>query len=334
MNIITKLKKSKLTGRGGAGFSTYTKWLMVKNAKNAKKYVVCNASEGEPGILKDGYILENFAEEFINGMKIAIDFLKAEKGILYINPDYYKKFYKNLTKIIGKTPIELFEKSHRAGYIGGEETSLLNHIEGKIIEPRLRPPFPTTNGLYGYPTLVNNVETFYAVSLIDKNKYQNKRFYTINGDCLWTGVYEFSENWTIEKILKQTKNYPDFDFFVQVGGDGSGEVLNSKQLKKQVSGAGSITIYSKLKYKPLDLIKKWVNFFKCESCGQCVPCREGTYRLKEILNSPKPNWKKFNDLLENLNNTAFCALGGSVPVPINSYIKNVLQNNKSISYFQ
>jgi len=327
MNIVNKLKKAKLIGRGGAGFPTYLKWEMVENAKNTKKYVVCNASEGEPGILKDGYILENFPEEVINGMKIAIDFLKAEKGILYINSNYYKKFSKNLIKIINKLPIELFKKSNKAGYIGGEETSLLNHIEGKIIEPRLRPPFPTINGLYGCPTLINNVETFYAVSLIDKNEYKNKRFYTINGDCLLTGVYEFLENWTIEKILKQTKNYPNFDFFVQVGGDGSGEILNSKQLKKQVSGAGSITVYSKIKYKPIDLIKKWINFFKCESCGQCVPCREGTYRLKEILNSPQPDWKKFSDLLKNLDDTAFCALGGAVSIPVNSYIKNVLNSD-------
>ena len=114
--------------------------------------------------------------------------------------------------------------------------------------------------------MINNVETFYAVSLILADKYDHKRFYTINGDCLWTGVYKFDENWTIEKILKTSKNYPDFDFFVQVGGDASGEVLNKNQLDRKVSGSASITVYSLYKHKPLELMKKWINFFVNESC--------------------------------------------------------------------
>ncbi len=327
MVILNKIKKANLVGRGGACFPTVVKWDMVKKAEGDKKYVICNASEGEPGIKKDGYILEHYPERVIDGMKIAIDFLGAEKAYIYINHKYHKKFVKKLKKLIGNMPIELFIKPINSGYIGGEETSAINAIEGRRVEPILRPPFPITNGLYGCPTLVNNVETFYDVSLIVAGEYENKRFYTINGDCLWIGVYELPEDWTIEKVLKQTKNMPKFAFFAQVGGDASGEVLNSKQLKQPVSGAGSITVYSIKKYQPKKLIIGWLDFFLNESCGQCTPCREGIYRLKEIMQSPKPGWQLFNDLLNNLDETSFCGLGCVVPVPIRSYVENVLVNS-------
>jgi len=337
MNIINKIKKAGLVGRGGACFPVADKWEMVKKAKGDKKYVVCNASEGEPGVKKDGYILEHFAERLIGGIKIAIDFLGAKKGYIYINHKYYKKFNKSFKKIIisppfssskgegvNGLPIEFFIKPIDSGYIGGEETSILNAIEGKRVEPRLRPPFPPTNGLWDCPTLINNVETFYDVSLVDKGEFRNKRFYTLGGDCLHEGVYELSDNYTIEKILKETGNWPKFPFFVQVGGDASGEVLGEKQLKQQVSGAGSITVYSIIKHKPKDLIKNWLDFFLNETCGQCTPCREGIYRLLEIIQSPDPDWKLFSDLLNNLEETSFCGLGCVAPIPIRSYIQNVL----------
>jgi len=219
-------------------------------------------------------------------------------------------------------------KPHKAGYIGGEETSAINAIEGKRIEPRLRPPFPPTSGLWGFPTLVNNVETFYDVSLIAAGKYKNKRFYTINGDCLNTSVYELPEKWTIEKVLKETKNYPDFEFFVQAGGDASGEVLSEKQLNRRVEGAAAITVYSIIKHEPINLIKKWLDFFYSNSCGQCVPCREGLYRLKEIINEKDPNWRMFSDILDVMHETSFCGLGCVAPFPIITYVENVLSKQK------
>ncbi|MCX6796811.1 MAG: hypothetical protein NTW06_04950, partial [Candidatus Falkowbacteria bacterium] len=213
------------------------------------------------------------------------------------------------------TKIELFKKDHSAGYVGGEESTAINHIEGKRIEPRLRPPFIATVGLWNYPTLVNNVETFYDVSLVAADQYEHKRFYTINGDCLNTGVYQFPEDWTIEKILKETKNYPNFEFFVQIGGDASGIILNSKQLKQVASGAASITVYSIIKHKPIDLMRKWALFFSEESCGQCTACREGTYRLREALEIANFDWKLVDDLLNNLEETSFCGLGLVVSTP-------------------
>ena len=339
MNIINKIRKANLVGRGGGGFPTAMKWEMVKKVAGNQKYVVCNASEGEPGVKKDRYILENFGEKVIDGIKIAIDFLSAAshpnllslgegvKGYIFINHEYYKNFGEKLNKIITndkKYVIELFIKPDGSGYIGGEETSILNAIEGKRIEPRLRPPFPTTNGLWNCPTLINNVETFYNVSLVATDEYKKNRFYTVSGDCMSVGVYELSDNLTIEKILKKTNNYPKFDFFVQIGGDASGEVLNSKQLNRPAGGAGSITIYNSKKYKPEEMLKKWIGFFMNESCGQCTPCREGVFRLAKIINSNDLDWKLLEELLNNLDEASFCGLGSVVPTPIRSYRKNVM----------
>ncbi|MDD4332781.1 MAG: NADH-ubiquinone oxidoreductase-F iron-sulfur binding region domain-containing protein [Patescibacteria group bacterium] len=323
MSILNKIKKAKLVGRGGACFSTAIKWGMVKDVPGKRKFVVCNASEGEPGVKKDGYILENYPGRVIGGIKLAIDFLGAEKAYFYINHDYHKKYGNKLENAIGQLPIEFFIKPVGSGYIGGEESSLLNAIEGCRVEPRLRPPFPTTAGLFGCPTLINNVETFYNVSLVNDGEYKNKRFYTIGGESFKPGVYEFSDDETIEKILKMTKNYPDFPFFVQVGGDASGEVLNSKQLKNPASGAGLITVHNISKHQPKKLIKYWLEFFQKESCGQCTPCREGIYRLNEIINSEKIDWQLFFDVLNNLSETALCGLGMALPLPIKSYMKNV-----------
>ena len=324
MNILSKIKKAGLIGRGGACFPTAKKWEAVEKAKREKKYIVCNAAEGEPGVEKDGYILEKFPERVIDGIKIALDFLKAERAFIYINHKYYKKFFGNLTKLIGDYPIEFFIKPIDSGYIGGEESSILNIIEGKRTEPRLRPPFPVFSGLWGYPTLINNVETFYNVSLVKSGEYKKNRFYTIKGDCLRNGVFCYPENWTIEKILKETNNYPKFSFFVQIGGEASGVILNSKQLKQPAGGAGSITVYSEEKQKAENLIGKWLDFFLNESCGKCTPCREGIYRLKEIVSSPSPDWHLFRELLDNLEETSFCGLGCAVPWPVKSYINNVL----------
>jgi len=323
MDILSKIKQAGLVGRGGACFPVEKKWHAVKNAQGDKKYVVCNAAEGEPGVTKDGYILEHYSEKMIDGMNIAINFLSAEKAYIYLNYSYSKKLSKKLSFLLKDSKIEIFVKPIKAGYIGGEESAILNAIEGRRIEPRLKPPFPTTAGLWGYPTLINNVETFYNVSLVNAGKYEYKRFYTITGDCPFEGVFVLPDNLTIEKVLKQTNNYPKFTFFVQIGGLASGEVLNSSQLKRQVSGAGSIAVFSLAKNNFKKAVKGWLNFFVNESCGECTPCREGVYRLNEIFMKEKIDWELFNGLLDNLSDTSICALGGSVAVPIKSFIKNV-----------
>jgi NADH:ubiquinone oxidoreductase subunit F (NADH-binding) len=330
-NLLDKIKKVELVGRGGASFPVYLKWKTVKSEKSLEKYLVINGAEGEPGIYKDAYIINNYPEELMGGVKIASDFIKAKKIYFYLNKSLYdsKNKLNRIANSVGlKGKIVFFLKPVDSGYIAGEESTILNIIEGKNIESRLRPPFPACSGLFGAPTLINNIETIYNVYLVSKNKYQNKRFYSINFDKKNKGVYFLSENLSIKQILKETNNYPDYNFFVQIGGDASGEVLNSNQLNKKVDGAGSITIYNLEKHWPEKLLKYWLTFFRDNSCGKCTPCREGTYRLCEMFDNLSLNMRKekdFSDLCDNLFLSSFCALGTSAPIAVLSYFKNVYE---------
>ena len=331
MNILKKIEQAGLVGRGGGDFLVAEKWRTVADTPSSEKYIVCNAAEGEPGIKKDGHILENHPERVIEGMRLARKFLEHKnrelkvKSYIYINYYYFKKFEHDLKEFIKEEDdIEFFLKPDESGYIGGEESAILNILEKKRAEPRLRPPFPTTQGLWEAPTIVNNVETFYNVSLVNRDEYRGNRFYTIGGRARNKGVYCLPTNWTIEKILKQSGNYPKFSFFVQVGGDVSGKVWLDDQLKRKAGSAGSITIYKLKGHSPEKLIKKWLTFFVHESCGKCTPCREGVYQLVELMKKKKVNWHLLKDLLNNLDESSFCGLGKVVPVPISFYIKNIL----------
>jgi NADH:ubiquinone oxidoreductase subunit F (NADH-binding) len=324
-DIISKLKKSGLKGRSGSSFPTGLKWESVKNAKASKKYVICNAAEGEPEVFKDDYILKNYPDKVIEGMKIALKTIDHSSGYIYINKEYFKKYGNKLKKLIGKLPISIFLKKTEFGkYIGGEETSLIESIEGKRAEPRQKPPHPTQAGLFGYPTLVNNVETFYYVSKINENKYNNERFYCISGEVKNKGVFEFPEDWTIKKVLKETDNWPDFNFFVQVGGGAEGEIFLSKELDKPVKYLASIIVFN-LKTDPYSLMGKWVDFLMKGNCDKCVPCREGLYRLSEMIKKRKIDKNTLEDLFLVLEETSFCPLGRGATIPFKSLISKVLK---------
>ncbi|MDD3711236.1 MAG: NADH-ubiquinone oxidoreductase-F iron-sulfur binding region domain-containing protein [Patescibacteria group bacterium] len=338
MSIIKKIESACLIGRGGAGFPTHIKLQAVAKSKSKVRYLVINGAEGEPGIYKDGYIIKNHLKEFSQGVKIASDFIKAKKIYFYLNSKYYKLYNSAIIKEFNKAGLkgqfEIFKKPKEAGYIGGEESTILNIIEGQHLEPRLRPPFPTEKGLFGEPTLINNIETIYNIYLVSINKFSHQRFYSINLASKNIGVYSLPDDWSIAKVLRETGNYPDYKFFVQVGGDASGDVLNEKQLEQKVSGAGSITIYDLEKHQSLELIKYWLSFFVGHSCGQCAPCREGTYRLLELFEDISSSSKcqkdcllkankDFLDICENLSLSSFCALGVSAPIAVLSYFKNV-----------
>jgi len=321
MNIIEKLKKSELRGRSGSGFPAGLKWETIKNIKAPKKYVICNASEGEPGVLKDGFILKNYPEEVIEGIKIALKTLEAQKAYIYLRQDYYQKFRNKLKKIIGKSPIELFKK--KGGYLCGEETTLLESIEGKREEPRQKPPYPTEKGLFGCPTLINNVETFYYVAKIARGEYKKTRFYSLSGAIKNPGVYELPENWSIAKVLKETNNLPRGRFFVMAGGSRSGEILIRRELNQPVKGVGAIVVYNLKKTNPLSLIRDWADFFYKENCGKCVPCREGVYRLREILKKKKPDWLLLKAIFLVLKETSFCPFGKMVTNPFESLLSKI-----------
>jgi NADH:ubiquinone oxidoreductase subunit F (NADH-binding) len=328
MSLLAKIQKAGLVGRGGAEFPTATKWEFVKKAKGDKKYVICNASEGELGLFKDVGILEKHPEQVFRGMQLAMDFLGTKDAYFNFNKRYYEKLKKSIDALIKKYKkngytFTVFQEE--PSYIGGEETTLLNAIEGLRIQPRLKPPYPASAGLFGKPTLVHNVETLFNVAAVNDGTYEDKRFYCISGEVKKRGVYHLPANWSIKKVLEETKNIPTFDFFVQIGGSASGLVLNENQLDKHTMvGAGSIEVY-KASMKPIDLLTKWFKFYAEESCGKCTPCRVGSYNLyKLIKDAKKIPWKEISEIIDTMEKTSFCALGKSVAQPVRSYAKNVL----------
>ncbi len=335
--LIKLISEAGLVGRGGAAYPVAKKWQAVKEALKNKRfsYIVVNAAEGEPGVKKDGYILEHHLGEVVKGIDLADQFLgrnKVRRIYFFINHEYERAVAKELKKILAakkysllSAKLELITKPQELTYISGEESTILNIIEGRRTEPRLRPPYPTTSGLYGKPTLINNVETFYDVSLVAASKFKNERFYTVTGAVTKRGVYVLPSDLTIAEVLQKTDNLPKTEFFVQIGGGVSGEVLNQNQLDGPVTGAGSIMVYDKRLTDKAKLLKYWLSFYRQESCGNCTVCREGTYRLLELINEKEFNEPLFKEIISALEDSSFCALGRSIPVPIKSYFANILK---------
>ena len=327
MDIISKLKESGLTGRSGSGFPTGLKWETVKGAVADKKYIVCNGSEGEPDVSKDSFILENYPEEVVKGIKIALETIDNSSAYIYLKSDFYNKYKTVLEEMIGDFPIIIFKKV--GGYLAGEETCVCEVIEGKSPVPRIKPPYPSEAGLWGYPTLINNVETFYQVAQIAEDNYKGGRLYSIAGDVEKPGTYELLENMTIKQILQETGNLPDMNendeksFFIQAGGI-SGEILLPEELDQKLKGIGGIVVYDREKTDPMSLMKKWAEFFMAENCDKCTPCREGVYRINEMLKKEEIDKEKMDDFLFVLEQTSFCALGKGVAVPFRSLINKLL----------
>jgi len=327
-DIIDKIKKANLTGRGGASFAVHLKWQAVKDAHGQKTYIVCNGSEGELNVYKDKYILENHADEVINGIKIALQTFNNAQAIIYLNKKYYPKLNQKLKRLAGKSPITIYRKTGE--YIAGEETTLLEAIENKPHEPRIKPPYPAQKGLYGYPTLINNVETFYCISKIAKGQYKGEKFYSIVGDVRHPGTYVFPETATIKEIINRTHNWPKHglfmrseNFFVQAGGGATGEILLPKELGTHIKGVGSIIIYDRKKTDPYKLMETWADFFVKGNCDKCVPCREGSYRILEMIKHRKIDKQKLEELYFSLEQTSFCPLGKSIPTAFRSLIQKL-----------
>ncbi len=325
-DIISQIEKTNLLGRSGSMFPVAKKWKIVKESIAPKKYVICNASEGEIETYKDYFILKNFLEEVINGIKIALDFLGAEKGYIYLNKNYFDELAETI-KDLGGEKIEVVKKE--GGYIGGEETSILEAIEGRRPEPRIKPPYPSEKGLWGYPTLINNVESFYCVSKISKNEYNYTRFYSIYGDALNKGVFEFPEEITIRELLKETDNIPSFDYFLQVGGGGGGVIMLKEETGELIKNLASIIIYNKEETDPFLLMKNWAEFFLYGNCDKCTPCREGIYRIMEM--AKEKDFKEIDDIFFVLENTSLCPLGKVAVNPFRSLIEKIIYNKNGDS---
>jgi len=329
-DLLAKIEKARLVGRGGASFPVHLKWQRIKSLENPKKYVVCNASEGEPSVKKDWHILDNFTAEVFKGMVLTMSFLETKEAYLNINKDYYRKLKAKIDSLVAICQkkgylINIFEEE--PSYIGGETGALLNAIEGKKTEPRASSPSPSIAGIFGNPTLVHNVETFYDVARVAAGTFKPTRFSTLLG-VKNSGVYEVANTQKVAEILRETNNYPDFAFFVQVGGGASGEVMTAEQAKeRELIGCGSIEVFS-LKTKPQEFLSKLFSFYAKESCGKCTPCRDGSWQLKKIITELEQNsvipWNKISPIIQAMDKSSFCDLGRSIVLPFRSYAKNIL----------
>lgn len=324
-NAIEKIKDANLLGRGGAGFPTWIKWDAVKKQEQSGKkiYIIANGSEGEPGVFKDEYILQKYPYEFITGIQTALSTFKNSEAIIYLNHKYYDKYKKKLEKFCQDSPITFFRKTAR--YIAGDETALISHIEGKRDEPRVKPPYPAESGLYGMPTLVNNIETYYRVYQIIKGEYRDMTLYSISEGKRKKGVYEMPIKFSVRQVLEKTKNWPKYDFFIQYGGGAAGSIYLPDELDKPLPGAASIIIYDRKKTNPYKLMKYWATFYAEENCDKCTPCRESSMRILEMLRKNKIDKDKLEEMFVSMENSSFCPLGRGMSAPYKTLISKVMK---------
>jgi NADP-reducing hydrogenase subunit HndC len=357
--VIKELEKSGLRGRGGAGFPTGTKWKFVAKAPGNPKYVICNADESEPGTFKDRLILEGDPHSILESMTIAGYAIGASEGYIYIRGEYtlaQERFVNAIKQskemgflgehIFGTDfSFDIHVHSGAGAYICGEETALIESIEGKRGEPRARPPYPTTNGLWNKPTLVNNVETLANVTPILRNgadwyrkigtpSSPGTKVYTILGNVNNTGLIEVPMDITLREVIaiyaKGMKDDAPFKL-AQTGGSSGSIIPASLQdtpmdfdsfSKSGVAlGSGALLICND-DVCVVDLAKVLLNFFRVESCGKCNPCRIGNQRAYEILTNISEGTGTLKDLQDlqlisdNLYQLSNCGLGQTAGTPI------------------
>jgi NADH:ubiquinone oxidoreductase subunit F (NADH-binding) len=333
MNYLNKIKEANILGRGGAEFPAWRKWETAKNTESDVKYVICNSSEGELGLFKDLYIWRNHADKIFQGMKYAMECIGAKEAYIHINKDYYTELQNVLHQMINDEKWSEYKfhiSVEHPSYIGGEASTILNFIEKGKNQPRPKIHRTTIKGLFGKPTLVQNVETLYDIACAIEDDYDGQRFCGIFGDGVKNKfVVRHRNEATIAEILDMAGIKPEFDFFVQIGGSASGIVLNSKQLKDhKMTGAGAIEIFDKKKRNELVFLKRLFKFYSEESCGKCTPCREGTYQLytmvKDLKNTKDIPWTEIKKIRELMLKASFCGLGRGLNHPVETYIENVL----------
>lgn len=361
--VIDEIKKSGLKGRGGAGFPTGLKWGFVAKASGAQKYVVCNADESEPGTFKDRLVLEGDPHNIIEAMAIAGYAVGATEGYIYVRGEYelaQKRLSEAIQQarefgILGKDifgsgfDFNVHIHSGAGAYICGEETALIESIEGKRGEPRSRPPYPTTNGLWNMPTLVNNVETLANVAPIIRHgsdwyrkfgtpSSPGTKVYTILGNVNVTGLIEVPMGITLREVIaiyaKGMKNGKSFKL-AQTGGS-SGSIIPASLQDTPMDfdsfnragvalGSGALLICDE-DTCVVDLARVLINFFRRESCGKCTPCRVGTQRAYEILtriSEGRGQMKDLDEILSLSDNLALlsnCGLGQTAGTPLKDII--------------
>lgn len=362
--IIEELKKSGLRGRGGAGFPTGLKWSFIPRNLPGQKYVVCNSDEGEPGTCKDREILRNNPHQLIEGMAIAGYVTGATVGYNYIRGEFYEPINHFELALIEAQSAGLIGSNLRnsgidfnlycsigaGAYICGEETALLNSLEGKKGLPRFKPPFPANKGLYDCPTNINNTETYASVPpILEKGsswfknlgteKSGGTKLFCVSGHVNSPGVFEIGLGIPFKDLLAMAGGVRDNkNIKAVIPGGSSCKILTADEIMDlhmdyesiekagSMLGSGAVVILDEGTCM-VELLARLADFYYEESCGQCTPCREGTGWLSRTLNRILKGNGKIEDIdnlvrvSSNIEGNTICGLGDAAAWPVQSYIK-------------
>lgn len=351
--MLDDIKRSKLRGRGGAGYATGTKWQLCRNARGDTHYVICNADEGEPGTFKDRVLLSSYADTVFEGMTIAAWVVGSRQGLMYLRGEYRylleplqavlqsRREQGLLGKAIqGQEGFDFDIDIHvgAGAYVCGEESALIESLEGKRGTPRIRPPFPVEQGYLGQPTVVNNVETFCAATHIAVNggawwvrigtpQSTGTKIHSVSGDCERPGIYEYPFGTRIGRILEDCGAHNTQA--VQVGGP-SGVCLSALEFGRRIGfedvpTAGAFMVFNRSR-DLFEVARNFAQFFAHESCGFCTPCRVGTELVVRRLDKLKKGYGSSEDVqvlyeLDKLMHGAtHCGLGAAACNPLRDTI--------------
>jgi NADH-quinone oxidoreductase subunit F len=364
-DVIAEVKKSALRGRGGAGFPTGLKWSFMPRQFPGQKYLACNSDEGEPGTFKDRDILRYNPHSVIEGMAIAAYAMGISVGYNYIHGEIwetYERFEEALEQaraagylgdnIMGSAfSFQLHAHQGYGAYICGEETALIESIEGKKGQPRFKPPFPASYGIYGKPTTINNTETFAAVPFIIQNggdwflelgKPNNggTKIFSISGDVEKPGNYEIPLGTPFATLLEMAGGMKGGRKIKAVIPGGSsmpvltGDVMMATDMDYDsiakagsMLGSGAVIVMDETRCMVKSLLRLSYFYYE-ESCGQCTPCREGTGWLYRILNRIEHGQGRpedldmLNSIADNIQGRTICALGDAAAMPVRAFLKN------------
>ena len=351
--MLSEMKLSNLRGRGGAGFATGLKWSLCRQAPGSEHVVVCNADEGEPGTFKDRVLLTRHADAVVEGMTIAAHLIGARRGLVYLRGEYRYLLEalqavlqrRREARLLGSTILghEGFDFDIQihvgaGAYVCGEESALIESLEGKRGTPRIRPPFPVQHGYLGHPTIVNNVETFCAAvhialhggawwAAIGTPKSTGTKIHSVSGDCARPGLYEYPFGTRIGRILEDC-GATDTQA-VQVGGP-SGVCLSAFEFGRRIAfedvpTAGAFMVFDRSR-DMFEVARGFAHFFAHESCGFCTPCRVGTALVVRRLDKLAAGHGSRHDIdvlfeLDKLMHAAtHCGLGGTACNPLRDTI--------------
>jgi bidirectional [NiFe] hydrogenase diaphorase subunit len=370
--VIDEVTRSGLRGRGGAGYPTGLKWSTVSKSVGAQKYVICNADEGDPGAFMDRSVLESDPHRVLEGMLIAAYAVGASEGYIYVRAEYPLAIKRLRTAIRQAERLGLlganicgtrfsFRVDLRLGagaFVCGEETALIASVEGKRGTPRPRPPYPAMEGLFGQPTLINNVETYANIAPIIRNggewyagigteKSKGTKVFALAGRVENTGLVEVPMGITLrEMVFEIGGGIPEGRKFkaVQTGGPSGGCLpsdcldmpVDYESLAKagSIMGSGGMIVMDESSCM-VDVAKYFMDFCMTESCGKCIPCRVGTYQMHRILtaignmSATPQDMKMLEELCDLLKHTSLCGLGQSAPNPVVSTLRSFAEEYRA-----